>query len=118
VNTLACNSFLHILAGQSACGGHSGIKTKSASLVRAATRARYLQEPPSGSTRKQGGLVLYKINSSYINHLQTFQQAKIQIAIDLLLLNLSLLFPLINVGPTTIKISTDATPDQINVKHS
>lgn len=43
---LAWRSILHILTGQSAAGGHSGMKTKSASPVSAPTRAKYLQIPP------------------------------------------------------------------------
>jgi hypothetical protein len=43
---LAWRSILHILTGQSAAGGHSGMKTKSASPISAATRPKYLQIPP------------------------------------------------------------------------
>ena len=40
---LACFRALHNLIGQSSVGGHSGIKIKSASVLRAATKAKYLK---------------------------------------------------------------------------
>lgn len=38
-----CKSLRQRICGQSLSGGHSGMKTKSASLAKAPTRAKYLQ---------------------------------------------------------------------------
>ena len=47
--SLASVSFLHSLSGQLTAGGHSGMKTKSASETIAATMARYPQCLPMTS---------------------------------------------------------------------
>uniref|UniRef100_A0A6B0UW14 Putative secreted protein n=1 Tax=Ixodes ricinus TaxID=34613 RepID=A0A6B0UW14_IXORI len=50
--SLSCCSFLQSTVCQSPSGGHSGMKTKSASLARAATMARYPQCLPITSRMK------------------------------------------------------------------